>query len=185
MSLEELKTWGFITEIPEGDGGSQPSLEGNLSKCDRCGQPFMVKRKTESDQECIYHWGRPYYRTENGGWRFTCNPLGFILIGVGERHRVYRCCSKLVGDADGCTHGQGHVFYESKPEELHARHPFTFLKAPSASSTTLDAVALDCEMIYTTGKRPCYIGMAYLVVTIMCRRRDACRSRFGGRRFWH
>jgi RNA exonuclease 1 len=36
-------------------------------------------------------------------------------------------------------------------EELHSRHPFSFLAPESSSSTVLDVAALDCEMIYTTG----------------------------------
>ncbi len=66
---------------------------------------------------------------------------------------------------DGCERGP-HVFYESDPEQLHRRHAFSFTrqkhsnslgqngeppKAPKGSDTALDAVALDCEMIYSTG----------------------------------
>ena len=36
-------------------------------------------------------------------------------------------------------------------EELHSRHPFSFLVPESSSATVLDVAALDCEMIYTTG----------------------------------
>ena len=36
-------------------------------------------------------------------------------------------------------------------EELHSRHPFSFLAPENSSPTVLDVVALDCEMIYTTG----------------------------------
>jgi RNA exonuclease 1 len=60
------------------------------------------------------------------------------------------------------------VFHESDPSELHARHPFSYSRPasslpheasasdePVAFSTTpdtaFDVVALDCEMVYTTG----------------------------------
>ena len=36
-------------------------------------------------------------------------------------------------------------------EELHSRHPFSFLASENSSTAVLDVVALDCEMIYTTG----------------------------------
>ena len=36
-------------------------------------------------------------------------------------------------------------------EELHSRHPFSFLPPESSSTSVLDVVARDCEMIYTTG----------------------------------
>ncbi|KAJ3989699.1 hypothetical protein F5890DRAFT_1135964 [Lentinula detonsa] len=77
---------------------------------------------------------------------------------MGERTRVYSCCSKDVSDK-GCVHGP-HVFYESEPEILHLRHAFSELSgsvsASSSSASTLplellDVVVLDCEMIYITG----------------------------------
>ena len=66
----------------------------------------------------------------------------------GEKVRNYTCCSRPA-DGEGCSHGP-HVFYDSKAEELHSRHPFSFLRE-SDGNGKLDVVALDCEMIYTTG----------------------------------
>lgn len=50
------------------------------------------------------------------------------------------------------------MFYESNAEDLHRRHAFTHTRSPTdsqdagpSSDTALDVVALDCEMIYTTG----------------------------------
>lgn len=65
LSLEDLQKWGYLVEIPDGPGGHEPSLEGKIAKCERCAQPFMVKRMEEAD-ECIYHWGKPYTTTVNG-----------------------------------------------------------------------------------------------------------------------
>lgn len=133
VSREDLETWGFILDIPEGVGGDEPSLENKMAKCDRCGKGFHVKRKDEAD-ECTYHWGKPITRTSSG-----------------QRERVFRCCYKPApGDDDGCTYGP-HVFYEKKPSDLHSRHAFSYLKSPPSPSTVLDVAALDCEMIYTTG----------------------------------
>ncbi|KAJ3799102.1 Rexo1 protein [Lentinula aff. detonsa] len=143
-SLDDLKGWGYVVEIPPNPGGLQPSMEGKPVKCERCGEMFVVRRLEAHDparQECLHHWGRPYSRVANG-----------------ERTRVYSCCSKDVSDK-GCVHGP-HVFYESEPEILHLRHAFSELSgsvsASSSSASTLplellDVVALDCEMIYTTG----------------------------------
>lgn len=128
----DLVQWGYFVEIPDGPGGNQPSLEGKVAKCERCGQPFQVKRKEDAD-ECIYHWGKPFTTTING-----------------ERTRLHNCCSRSVSDGEGCTHGP-HVFYESKVEDLHARYPFSHLQPATDTSTALDVAAIDCEMIYTTG----------------------------------
>lgn len=68
-----------------------------------------------------------------------------------EKVRVYTCCSRPVAEGAGCSHGP-HVFYESKAEELHSRHTFSLLSpSKSAEDNRLDVVALDCEMIYSTG----------------------------------
>ena len=68
----------------------------------------------------------------------------------GEKIRTYTCCSRPVEDGEGCSHGP-HVFYESASEDLHSRHAFSFLLPPNGDNDTVDVVALDCEMIYTTG----------------------------------
>lgn len=57
-STEELQRWGYFVEVPEGAGGDQPSLEGKIAKCERCAEPFLVK-KLEEAEECTYHWGKP------------------------------------------------------------------------------------------------------------------------------
>lgn len=134
MSLEAMETWGFITEVPEGLGGDQPSAEGKITQCDRCTQSYMIKNKPTAE-ECQYHWGRLFTHKVNG-----------------ERMRSYSCCQKPAEEG-GCTRGH-HVFYESKAEDLHSRHAFSFTRpsvADTETDTALDVVALDCEMIYTTG----------------------------------
>ncbi|KAK1236481.1 RNA exonuclease 3 [Marasmius sp. AFHP31] len=131
-SIPDLEKWGYLVEIPDGPGGDEPSIEGKLAKCERCGDPFMVNRNPNPN-ECLHHWGRPYGRQVDG-----------------KRTRVYSCCSKTVGE-EGCVHGP-HVFYESDPTILHKRHAFSKLPSTtSGKSTSLDVAALDCEMIYTTG----------------------------------
>ncbi|KAG7449108.1 ribonuclease H-like protein [Guyanagaster necrorhizus] len=128
LSLDTMRTWGYIVDIPEGEGGSEPSREGQTVVCERCREPFLVTPHPKD--ECLHHWGRPYSKKTSG-----------------QRERFYSCCSKSVTENEGCIRGP-HVFYESDPNALHARHSFSFLNStPSAQ----EIVALDCEMIYTTG----------------------------------
>ncbi|KLO08284.1 hypothetical protein SCHPADRAFT_944602 [Schizopora paradoxa] len=138
LSLEEMKLWGYIVEIPEGPGGDRPSDEGKTRDCERCGKVFEVKRK-EDAEECVFHWGRPFTSRTNG-----------------ERARVYNCCGQPVSTSDGCSRGP-HVFYESSPGDLHARQPFTMSRSllEGGSDTALDVLALDCEMIYSTAGISC------------------------------
>ena len=69
MSLDEMKTWGYITEIPDGDGGASPQQVGETKQCERCNQHFIVKSGTDFSQtECKFHWGRPYTSRINGAY---------------------------------------------------------------------------------------------------------------------
>ena len=73
----------------------------------------------------------------------------------GVRVQVYRCCSRTEADGPGCERGV-HVFLDKEPVWMHARFPFTHTRPPyppdgDKIETALDVVALDCEMIYTTG----------------------------------
>ena len=65
LSMDSMQKWGYITEVPAGEGGSRPSEEGAVQKCERCNESFMVKRKEEAD-ECLYHWGRKFVNKQNG-----------------------------------------------------------------------------------------------------------------------
>ncbi|KAJ2920097.1 hypothetical protein MD484_g342, partial [Candolleomyces efflorescens] len=123
-SKDCLSKWGYIVDIPP------------------------VKRMEEAEQ-CTYHWGRALMTRVNGK---SCSLLREFLLTpplTGEKTRVYTCCSRPA-DSDGCGHGP-HVFYEAAPEDLHARHGFSFLSPSDPSKTTLDVAAMDCEMVYTTG----------------------------------
>lgn len=133
LTKEEMSTWGYVVDIPEGPGGDKPSEEGGVMKCERCKQPKQVRRMEEAE-ECIYHWGRLLTKKV-----------------AGEKVRQYTCCSVLSTE-DGCVRGP-HVFYESDPAHLHRRHAFTHTLPPDPSQRgkLLEVAALDCEMIYTTG----------------------------------
>jgi RNA exonuclease 1 len=78
--MVDLQKWGYIVDIPDGPGGDRPSEEGKIAKCERCAQPFMVKRMEEAD-ECLYHWGKPYTRSMNGRHGFlSCDVLNHITF---------------------------------------------------------------------------------------------------------
>ena len=63
--IDELKTWGYIVEIPEGEGSREPHIEGQVTKCERCAKPFQVKRMDNADK-CQYRWGKPLSTRANG-----------------------------------------------------------------------------------------------------------------------
>ncbi|KAH9062697.1 hypothetical protein EDB87DRAFT_1605401 [Lactarius vividus] len=137
LTRGELQHWNYIVDVPAewGPGGESPSADGKLFTCERCKTPYVV-RPLDHDptiaRACDYHWGKPQYK----------------LIG-GKRTRIYACCSLPADEhVDGCTRGP-HVFYESDPAQLHARHPFT--ETPPMAPSALEIAALDCEMVYTTG----------------------------------
>lgn len=82
MSAETMKRWGFMTELPDGPGGSNPSEEGKVKTCERCNKPFVVKRKEEADV-CMYHWGRA--RMNKVGGRHLSSLLDSCLYPVCRR----------------------------------------------------------------------------------------------------
>ena len=65
LSQEDMITWGYVVDIPEGPGGDKPSEEGGVMKCERCKQPKQVRRMEEAE-ECVYHWGRLLTKKVNG-----------------------------------------------------------------------------------------------------------------------
>lgn len=77
LSVQELDAWGYITAIPDVPGGSEPSKEGQIAKCERCSQSYMVKRDPPSD-ECVYHHGRAYGRKVDG--KVQCNSCQHAII---------------------------------------------------------------------------------------------------------
>ena len=152
-----MQQWGYITEIPPGQGGTRTHQVGTIVKCERCTQPFTVTAEPRQD-ECTYHWGKPYNKSLNGRFIIHSPTIGHSIFVLGEKKRIYTCCSRPIDEGGGCVQGP-HVFYDSNPDDLHARHPFSSSRPvpPDAdtekvtSDTALDVVALDCEMVYTTG----------------------------------
>ena len=154
MSTDTMQQWGYVTEIPDGEAGSRPHAVGQITKCERCDQRYIVTNSPTQDQ-CTYHWGRPFSKTINGASETRTVVLCVRPYLQGEKLRVYSCCLKSTSE-DGCSRGF-HVFYESDPKDLHLRHPFSRTRPPksrdgdNSAGTAFDVVALDCEMVYTTG----------------------------------
>ena len=65
LTMDEIKQWGYIVEVPPGPGGDRPHEEGSIKTCERCTEKFMVKRLEEADH-CRYHWGKPFSSRVNG-----------------------------------------------------------------------------------------------------------------------
>ena len=49
-SKELLAKYDYMLQVPDGEGGDQPTEEGNLRKCERCKEEWTVRR--ELDQVC-------------------------------------------------------------------------------------------------------------------------------------
>jgi RNA exonuclease 1 len=65
LTMTAMEKWGYITEIPEGQGGARSSEVGSVMKCERCSQPFTVNAEP-NQEECVYHWGKLYNKSLNG-----------------------------------------------------------------------------------------------------------------------
>ena len=111
----------------------------NHEVCDRCKTRFQIfpgRREEDgaltSGGSCVHHPGRARRRG-------PYSPL------------IYECCSEEVGKSAGCTTAQSHVYKASHPARLSVVLPFvTTPKKRKVEKKGDRAIALDCEMGYTT-----------------------------------
>lgn len=136
-SLDLLKGYGYVVDIPETEGGSETSAIGQMKDCARCSRKFIVEDNVLKD-DCTFHEGRPITSKVDG-----------------RRARIMSCCSTQMGSTGCCT--GPHVFLEKDPGELHKRA--AFVHTPEKSS--LEVVTLDCEMSFTTA------GMSLTRLTVV------------------
>lgn len=54
-SEEELKRFGYLLEVPEGQGGDIPNEVGEKKRCDRCRKEFVVKDPNDFNQVSSEH----------------------------------------------------------------------------------------------------------------------------------
>ncbi|GAA5915383.1 uncharacterized protein JCM6883_006819 [Sporobolomyces salmoneus] len=147
--VETLRRFGYLLEVPEGEGGDIPNETGQKRECDRCKNEFVVKEELDqNDREaCSYHYGK-----------MISEKIG------GVRQRVWSCCP--TPQAAPCQLGP-HVFKDTDPLDLHSRVGFistSSLSPPPSSSKRSelqDLVALDCELFYTTA------GMSLARLTVV------------------
>nr|CAG4649957.1 EOG090X01LQ [Sida crystallina] len=105
------------------------NLNPDQRLCDRCGTVYRVNAKglaIKSDDQCSYHWGRPFQRR-------------------GEKR--YSCCQSD-STTDGCCIAKWHVSDTLSPENMRG-FVATMSKLPPADGN-YGVYALDCEMCYTT-----------------------------------
>eukprot|EP00835_Amoeboradix_gromovi_P003722 NODE_257_length_12663_cov_0.723655.p3 type:complete len:391 gc:universal NODE_257_length_12663_cov_0.723655:9591-10763(+) len=105
----------------------------NVSRnCIRCSKPFNVTSELEENAKvaCHYHPGRLRNTKDHG-----------------SRERTYWCCNQFQNQA-GCTLGC-HVYQFEDFKDLNAVNPFK--QAPLVTENAYKILALDCEMVYTSG----------------------------------
>jgi DNA polymerase III epsilon subunit-like protein len=140
-----LKKHGFILtpptkeEIQQAKAGVEAA--GGYEHCERCLTRFQVfpgRRLSNGELttggNCNYHPGRRY----------------------GSRHahgtsseQTWTCCHRSVGLDSGCKVSKHHVFKVTDPKRLALTFPFS--KTPPNPNLKVErALALDCEMSYTT-----------------------------------
>ena len=145
--IPALEMWGYLTALPEGEGGDRPDSTGERQKCERCGVAFIVA-KPGNEPVCFFHHGRK--RPDKG-------PEG--------RKWLWTCCGAEVGlDKVTCSSSHCHVFKEDSPADLHARSPFVIPDLPESGGH--EVLALDCELSYTTA------GMSLVQLSIVSEEGD-------------
>ncbi|TIA76119.1 hypothetical protein E3P77_00042 [Wallemia ichthyophaga] len=135
----QLQEYGYVVDIPNTLGGSEPSAVGQMKDCSRCNQKYIVEDGDLLKDDCKFHDGKA------------------ITTKVdGRRSRIMSCCSTQMGSSGCCT--GPHVFLEKDAESLNKRAGF--IHTPLRSDS-LDVVALDCEMSFTTS------GMSLTRLTVV------------------
>ena len=139
---EQLNQYKYITSIPS-ELETQRASEAvetsqHYEQCDRCKSRFQVfpgRRQGDgaltTGGECIHHASN---RTHRSGLQL-----------------IHNCCNEEVGKSRGCTSSKSHVYKVDSPARLAAVLPF--VETPrnlKIAKKDKKAIALDCEMGYTT-----------------------------------
>lgn len=161
---------GFIitppsaSEIKAADAGVAASL--HTETCDRCSTRFQIfpgRREEDgalaSGGHCIHHWGKPVMPQKDPS---RPRAKGEVV------EKTWTCCNQPIGQGSGCTTAHNHVYKVTDPKRLAAI--LQFMPTPPLSSSSSDptehhrkelAIALDCEMCYTT----CALSLVRLTAT--------------------
>ncbi|KAK9322886.1 hypothetical protein V1517DRAFT_322010 [Lipomyces orientalis] len=123
--LEENK---YLTAFPSQKEIDEARAAGasGYEICDRCTRHFKVG--ADGQAECVHHWGKPYR--------------------VKGSDKKYSCCGEMEGMTAGCRTSPRHVFRITHYPRLAVMIPFR--QATANGRNFPSAVALDCEMGYTT-----------------------------------
>ncbi|KAK9248040.1 hypothetical protein V1506DRAFT_530570 [Lipomyces tetrasporus] len=123
--LEENK---YLTALPSQNEieEARAAVASGYETCDRCTRHFKVG--AEGQSECVHHWGKPY-RVKGSDKKFSC-------------------CGEMEGMTAGCRTSPRHVFRITHYPRLAVMIPFR--QATATGNNFPSAVALDCEMGYTT-----------------------------------
>lgn len=130
-STSTLEKWGYTVHIPAPDA-TMKNEEGCDRVCERCTQRFVVSADPDMWLTCTHHPGKSSFINEGG-----------------SRTTKWTCCTTT---GAGCVTSPSHVFKVSHAPRLAAYHGYHHLTASDSQhpGAELDAVALDCEMVYTT-----------------------------------
>ncbi|KAK6841789.1 hypothetical protein PG990_006219 [Apiospora arundinis] len=144
FDLETLQHFGYVANVPKDEDIEKAKKavadSGNFEVCDRCTRRFAVfpgRREEDgalaSNGPCVHHPGKVYY-----------TPGDRVTEGI----RKYRCCHQVVGDTNGCTTTENHVFKFTDPARLAS--VVNYVKTPPNPDVPKDrAISFDCEMGYT------------------------------------
>lgn len=158
VTLDGYAPYGYVTSVPKDADidSAKKAVEasGNTEICDRCKRRFAVfpgRREEDgalaSNGTCLHHPGKIYFVDRRPGDR-------------GEVQKRYRCCHQSIGDTEGCTTGETHVFKTVDPNRLGG--VLNFVKTPPNPDVPVDrAACFDCEMAYTV------YGMELIRLTVI------------------
>lgn len=136
--LEGLEDYGYVTKPPSeaeiSNARRGVEINAGFEECDRCKTRFQVFPGRDE-------WGR---LTSGGACRYHYAKLPFRAAADA----TYGCCQRRAG-SEGCQIAETHVFKISDSKRLASI--WQYMTTPGMKAKLLaQAVAIDCEMGYTT-----------------------------------
>lgn len=87
LSMNDLRKWSYIVDVPSDPGGDRPHDEGSIKTCERCTEKFVVKRREEAER-CRFHWGKAFSSRMNGKHAIQCSAMAHLTATTAHRRKA-------------------------------------------------------------------------------------------------
>ena len=153
VPFHRLKRHNYVMDIPS-DSKNDHKFQDTIN-CAHCGTIFRLC-DIKNIVNCTFHPGKRITTT------YENLNKGKKIYGTDYASKFYSCCNEPIGQSNGCSKLNHHVYKFDNPLDLHKSKPFVKInqlrkkldikedsKANQLRKEKIKAIALDCEMCYT------------------------------------